>query len=413
MSNSLAIAAVTATLRNLLAQAAYPLPGEPSPDPLSDLTVTTKSPDKARVSEQYNQLNLFLYQTLPNAAFRNRDMPGRGRSGEDSPQPLPLNLYYLLTAYGGTGDDILAHRLLGRALSLLHDKPVLSPSDIEAALPGTDLHRQVERVRLTPISLNWEELSKLWSTLQTPYRLSVTYEASVVLVDAQRATRAGPPVLSLGGLERGAWPEPRLTPAFPTLTSLGLPNGQPGVRLEAPSAPADILTIMGRQLSAPRLSARITSPLLTAPLLLEPLLKRTDAAFQVRLTGPAEQWHAGTFTLSAVVGQDEQPDVITQGLPFALVPRILSIQAGRAGDSVTVTCTPPVWPQQRATLLLGEEELAPLPHPATTDTLMFPLVTPKPGTHWVRLRVDGVDSLLVDYTATPPAFDASQKVTLP
>lgn len=413
MSNSLAIAAVTATLRNLLAQAAYPLSGEPSPDPLSDVTVTTKSPDKARISEQYNQLNLFLYQTLPNAAFRNRDMPGRGRSGEESPQPLALNLYYLLTAYGGTSDDILAHRLLGRALSLLHDKPVLSPSDIEAALPGTDLHRQVENVRLTPVSLSWEELSKLWSTLQTPYRVSVTYEASVVLIDAQRPTRAAPPVLSLGGLERGAWPEPRLSPAFPTLTSLVLPHGQPGMRLAAPSAPGDILLINGQHLSAPRLSARITSPLLPTPITLEPLPGRTDTAFRVELSAPAEQWHAGTFTLSAVVGQDSRADAITQGIPFALVPRILSLQVAASGDSLTVTCTPPIWPQQRATLLLGEEELSSQPHPALTDTLTFPLATPRPGTHWVRLRVDGVDSLLVDYAVTPPVFDASQQVTLP
>ncbi|MBN1203764.1 MAG: DUF4255 domain-containing protein [Myxococcaceae bacterium] len=413
MSNSLAIAAVTASLRNLLSQTAYPLPGEPSPDLLSDVVVSTKTPDKARSSDQYNQLNLFLYQTLPNAAFRNRDMPGRGRSGEESPQPLALNLHYLLTAYGGTSDDILAHRLLGRAMSLLHDRPVLASADIEAALPGTDLHLQVERVYLTPISLTWEEMSKLWSTLQTPYRLSVAYEASVVLIDAQRPTRAAPPVLSLGGLEHGVWPEPRLSPPFPALTALVLPRGQPGARLEAPNAPADILTVGGQHLSGAHLSARITSPLLPAPITLEALPGRTGTAFRVELTGPASRWHAGTFTLSAVVGQDNGPDAVTQGLPFVLVPRLLSIQVAPSGDALTVTCTPPIWPRQRATLLLGEEELPAAPHPTLTDTLTFPLETPRPGTHWVRLRVDGVDSLLVDYAATPPAFDPSQKVTLP
>jgi hypothetical protein len=30
-----------------------------------------------------------------------------------------------------------------------------------------------------------------------------------------------------------------------------------------------------------------------------------------------------------------------------------------------------------------------------------------------RLRVDGVDSLFIDYQAQPPAFDENQKVTLP
>jgi hypothetical protein len=31
----------------------------------------------------------------------------------------------------------------------------------------------------------------------------------------------------------------------------------------------------------------------------------------------------------------------------------------------------------------------------------------------VRLRVDGVDSLLVDRSTDPPTFDASQSVTVP
>ena len=30
----------------------------------------------------------------------------------------------------------------------------------------------------------------------------------------------------------------------------------------------------------------------------------------------------------------------------------------------------------------------------------------------MRLRVDGVDSLLVDKTVTPPVFDPAQKVTV-
>jgi hypothetical protein len=34
------------------------------------------------------------------------------------------------------------------------------------------------------------------------------------------------------------------------------------------------------------------------------------------------------------------------------------------------------------------------------------------GEHWLRLRVDGVDSVLVDRSVTPPVYDDTQKVTI-
>ena len=82
MSNSRAIAAVTATLRHLLDRglnAAAP-----------GTVVTLRPPDKARDGASSNQVNLFLYQTVPNAAWRNI------KPGERDQTPLALNLYYLL-----------------------------------------------------------------------------------------------------------------------------------------------------------------------------------------------------------------------------------------------------------------------------------------------------------------------------
>jgi hypothetical protein len=35
------------------------------------------------------------------------------------------------------------------------------------------------------------------------------------------------------------------------------------------------------------------------------------------------------------------------------------------------------------------------------------------GSQWVRLTVDGVESLLVDRTKEPPVFDPSQSVSVP
>ena len=63
----------------------------------------------------------------------------------------------------------------------------------------SDLAEQVDLVRFTPLPLSLEELSKLWSTFfQAPYRLSVTYQASVVLLDGDLTPQPALPVLTRG-----------------------------------------------------------------------------------------------------------------------------------------------------------------------------------------------------------------------
>jgi hypothetical protein len=84
--------------------------------------------------------------------------------------------------------------------------------------------------------------------------------------------------------------------------------------------------------------------------------------------------------------------------------------------AVTLTCSPEVRPEQRAALLVGGREVLAEPHPTQTDTLTFefgnptPADEPDPVEHFVRLRVDGVDSLLIDRTGAVPAFRNSQRV---
>ena len=37
----------------------------------------------------------------------------------------------------------------------------------------------------------------------------------------------------------------------------------------------------------------------------------------------------------------------------------------------------------------------------------------RPASHWVRLRVDGTDSVLLDRTGPAPVFDPTQQITVP
>ena len=83
MSNSLAIGAVTATLRNLLDKGISAEGG--------GLHTTTLPPEKAQTFGQADgagRINLFLYQTHINAAWRNMDMPGQIKPNETGQPPL-------------------------------------------------------------------------------------------------------------------------------------------------------------------------------------------------------------------------------------------------------------------------------------------------------------------------------------
>jgi hypothetical protein len=173
VSNALAIAATTATLRQVLLSGGIG-------------RVTLLPPDTAGKSVTSDQVNLFLFQTTLDAAWRNQDMPGRVKPGEAGQPPLPLNLSYLLTAYSTDPEDLRSHALLGQAMRILHDHPVLGAAEIQSAttanVPGADLQDQVERVRIVPQSLSVEEISMLWTAFQTPYRISAAYLVSTVLI---------------------------------------------------------------------------------------------------------------------------------------------------------------------------------------------------------------------------------------
>jgi len=229
------------------------------------VSVTTLSPDTARNNNTGNQVNVFLYHTAPNAAWRNMDIPIQVKPGETAFPPLALNLYYIITAYGQNNDDILSHNLMGRAMSVLHDHSVLSPDEI-ATIPNPNgdpldsgLPKQFERLRITPETLTSEEMYKLWSAFQTHYRISAAYQVSVVLIDSTQPVRAPLPVLTRGPKDKGAPANTGLISPFPTLDQVQLPDQQPSARL------GDLLTLTGHDLDGTNIGVVFNNPLWTAP----------------------------------------------------------------------------------------------------------------------------------------------------
>src|SRR4051812_42346009 len=134
MSSALAIASVTRVLKDLLNNGLvdHDISGAVG----GNVTVTALSPDRVAVQpdgNEANQLNVFMHQVGPNAGWRNVDLPTRNPTGDRVGNPLlALNLHYLITAYGA--DELNGEILLGYAMQLLHETPVLGRQAIRTAL---------------------------------------------------------------------------------------------------------------------------------------------------------------------------------------------------------------------------------------------------------------------------------------
>ena len=400
MSNPLAIAAVTATFSQLL--------GRVTEDPtLSGAGVSTRPLDLARVPADTNrQLNLFLYQVSPDTAWRNMDTPFRNAGGELSNRPvLALDLHYLLTAYGQNDDDLDAQHLLAHAMSLVHDEAIFTRDQIRAALIAqpaialSDLADQIELVKVCLEAPSLEEVSKLWTTFQTNYRLSVAYQASVVLIERPLRARIAPPVRAAN-----VYVLPFRRPVIDTVS--------PQIAL-----PGDQLVIQGHNLKADQVQVRFGS-VIAVPVTL------TDR--QITLTVPAAV-PAGVNTVQVI----QQLDLGTPATPhrgfesnvaaFILAPRITTPQpiSVARGASLSLVFQPPVSRSQQVAILLGEQQITLPARPAgaaPVTTLGFPIPATFPtGDFLLRLRVDGAESPLdTDTDPNSPTFNQyiGPKVTI-
>jgi hypothetical protein len=423
MSSPLAIGAVSAVLRNLLDNGMVDVGVGP-------VKVTAVAPDTIDLEEGEPKpsLNLFLYRTSPNQGWANVGLPAfDGNGSRVSHPPLGLNLHYLLTAYGFA--DFEAEILLGYAMQLLHEHPVLDrpairkaldPSPLDAsilppafqALTAADLADQVENVTITPEPLDTEELSRLWSAIQSHYRPTVGYVVSVVLIETRKPARKALPVL-----ERDLIVEASLLPPYPTITRVEPDDTQPAARL------GEHVRLAGHHLDGTGAVARFAHRLLDEPNEITIGASTDPSGIDVTLpSGPtAEQdWPAGVYLVSVELTRPGEPRPRTSNVAAMLLapepqlpPTTVSRNATTRNVTVTLGVSPEVRPAQGAELTLGGNSGPAEPHAAQTASLTFELGDVPFGAQPVRLTVDGVDSLLVDRSVEPPVYDPSQSVTVP
>lgn len=431
MSTALAIAGVTAVLRDLLNDGLinHNISGVLG----SSVTVSVQAPDRvvAANAAEASQLNLFMYLVTPNQGWRNEGLPGRDGSGRQrlSNPPLALDLHYLLSAYSGA--DLHAEILLGYAMQLLHETPVLTRAAIRTslipsppvgstlppalrALADSGLAEQVELIKITPVVQSNEELSKFWTATQSHLRPSAAYIASVVLIQAQQPARSALPVLTRGprdaqGHETGIAVQPGLQASLPLLTSAQPPAGQIVAGI------GDLVVLQGQALDGADRRVllenepwQVALEIAAAPAQQPDRPAATTAGFS--LAGQAAALPVGVYRATLEV---TRPDVLAQAkrmvsnrLALTLAPRITNLPqtVARAGDgsaTITLQFTPDLRSGQHAMLVLGSDEVAPLAAGATPSSLQFRIPNAQPGSYLARLRVDGIESPIVDMSLPP------------
>jgi hypothetical protein len=135
-------------------------------------------------------VNLYLYRVVESPSSKNRPWPGDRVTPASARPALGLDLSYLLTPLGTRPDDASfqvgddAHTMLGVAMLTLQENPVLNDVhipgfDADAVLPAFLLNG-FEQIKVTLAPTSLEELSKIWATINQPYRLSVAYDVSLV-----------------------------------------------------------------------------------------------------------------------------------------------------------------------------------------------------------------------------------------
>ncbi len=418
MSTELAVTAVTQTLRQILDDEIEHKWGT---DVLSgDLTkerfITNLPPHKVRdVHAADSVVNLFLYRTDVNGAWRNMSPPIQGKPGETDPPPLAINLEYLISAYGEDDREEVAHFFLGQAMRILHDVPLVPRQKLFDVLKKSRVHEQIERITVTPRSLSIEEISKLWSVFQTQYRVSAAYLITVLLIDSKVPGRSPLPVLTRGPDDSGVVVVAALPPA---LESARPATGFSGVRL------GEDVIVTGERFDASIVAANVRHPSMTVA---QKLPVTAISPIQLRITIPAVNsapgisaaWPAGIYSLSLEAVRPGQAPWTTNEVPFVVAPSITvvpkTVQPPASLFEITIDAQPQVRPTQIVAVLFGNTKLTPksVAAPANADSPTVVKVDAPGdviGLHRVRLRVDGVDSIPVVRAGAKIEFDPNQSV---
>lgn len=147
----------------------------------SNTQVTTLTPAQAERFSPHDgnlaRLNLALYQVSFSSHVRNM-LPVHAPAGPAEARRLPLDLHYLVTAYGSVNpaDEHSAERLLEAALRIMENHPVLSASELAAAFPDGAAVDPKDQVTIIPNdTVPLPELLNLFAAFRAEWRPALAY----------------------------------------------------------------------------------------------------------------------------------------------------------------------------------------------------------------------------------------------
>lgn len=140
----------------------------------------TKAPSD-NISDSTSLIHLYLYRVEYNPFFTNNPEIVTSSTVLQRP-PVGINLFYLITPYGSTQLDI--QLTLGEVIRVFNDAPILPPAFYDPSLTNV-----IEDIKIIPRILTLDQMTELARVFgQRHYRLSTTYEISVVLIDSAVTT---------------------------------------------------------------------------------------------------------------------------------------------------------------------------------------------------------------------------------
>jgi len=364
MGNFNSIASVTRILTYLLEEGLNKeirlerLAGQPS--------VTSKPLNEIPNPLTGDGLNLFLFQVNPNTAYRNFDLPRRDSGGAmiRNSVSLGVDLHYLLTSYCKQEQDeasrLYDQMLLANALLTLEEYSILTSEtlanlllreDREAfeEIASTDLHKQVESIRISMQNLSIDDSTKIWSSLakDTPYRTSVVYLVSVVTLDKKYAVAPPLPVQKPAAIYVRQHRIPKITSINPTHVEYSL---EPRITISGINLDGqDVRLDFGDNVpitEMPKPSSIRNSSTLIAVTPVDPdkrssnLGLKTVRVIDPMMMGEPKVEHKGVESNIAV---------------FELVPKIeeINITQVSPGSFITITVSPMVVPKDVVNVFVG------------------------------------------------------------
>jgi hypothetical protein len=176
MATHRAIAAVGKSLVGLLAEKC------PKTEFVGAAFTLFQSSDFAATKRPLLGISLCLCRVSINANQRNPTLQ-TPLDGRRQRPPLPLDLYFVLTAWAKT--SARQHDLLGWAMCVLDENAVLSAATLNRFAGGTGVvFGPAESVEIAPTNLDFEQMSTVCDLLQIHQHPSIVYIARPVLIQS-------------------------------------------------------------------------------------------------------------------------------------------------------------------------------------------------------------------------------------